>query len=164
MSAIPALNAATGVAPLRGAYPRGAAVPSFTSCLWTANGALAGVSNVTDRYHKGSRQGGHAFNGSTSVDSTRRGIGLGKVVTAHVLVECHRLSAWSHALAQVAPDNEPSRRMLEACGLAREPSRVTLDVIQSGQTLTRLDGIECRSKGRLFRWSLPSVCGAILLT
>lgn len=137
LSAIQALNLATGVAPLPGPYLRGEVVPSFTSCLWTHGGELVAVSNATGRYHQHSRFGEHVFNGSTSVDPTHRGSGLGKVITAHVLVESQRLFSWTHALAQVAPDNAASRRMVEACGLACNPSLVTFGVIPSGVTFTR---------------------------
>lgn len=137
LSAIQSLNLAAGVAPLPGPYLRGEIVPSFTSCLWTNEGELAAVSNATARYHKDSRFGGHVFNGSTSVDPTHRGSGFGKVVTAHVLVESQRHLRWTHALAQVAPDNAPSRRMVEACGLACDPSLVTFGVIPRGASFTR---------------------------
>lgn len=137
LAAVQALNLETGVAPLPGPYLRGEVVPSFTSCLWTDRGELAAVSNATARYHAQSRFGGHVFNGSTSVAPSHRGAGLGKIVTAHVLLESHRLFSWTHALAQVAPDNEPSRRMVEACGLACDPSLVTFGVIRRGVTFTR---------------------------
>lgn len=137
LSAIQALNLATGVAPLPGPYLRGELVPSFTSCLWMHDGELAAVSNVTARYHERSRFSGHVFNGSTSVAPAYRGLGLGKIVTAHVLVESQRLIAWSHALAQIAPDNVPSRRMVEACGLVCDPTLVTFAVISRGVTFTR---------------------------
>ncbi|MEQ9039381.1 MAG: GNAT family N-acetyltransferase [Silicimonas sp.] len=137
LSAIQALNLATGVAPLPGPYLRGEVVPSFTACLWAHDGELAAVSNVTARYHERSRFGGHVFNGSTSVAPANRGSGLGKIVTAHVLVESQRMLSWTHALAQVAPDNMPSRRMVEACGLACDPSLVTFGVIPRGVSFTR---------------------------
>jgi Acetyltransferase (GNAT) family len=137
LSAIQTLNLETGVAPLPGPYLRGEVVPSFTSCFWAYDGELAAVSNVTARYHEHSRFGGHVFNGSTSVTPTHRGSGLGKIVTAHVLVESQRLFSWTHALAQVAPDNVPSRKMVEACGLTCDPSLVTFGVLPRGVKFTR---------------------------
>lgn len=137
LSAIQKLNLATGVAPLPGPYLRGELVPSFTSCLWTHDGDLAAVSNASARYHSDSRFGGHVFNGSTSVALAHRGLGLGKVVTAHVLVESQHGISWTHALAQVAPDNVPSRLMVEACGLAFQPTLVTFGVIRRGLAFTR---------------------------
>ncbi|MCW3784728.1 GNAT family N-acetyltransferase [Defluviimonas salinarum] len=137
LSAIQALNLATGVAPLPGPYLRGDVVPSFTSCPWAHDGELAAVSNVTARYHEHSRFGGHVFNGSTSVAPAHRGSGLGKIVTAHVLVESQRMLSWTHVLAQVAPDNVPSRRMVESCGLACDPSLATFGVIRRGVQFTR---------------------------
>ncbi len=64
-------------------------------------------------------------------------MGLGKLLNAAVLLDSHELYGWTAVLAQARPDNVPSRRMIEACGLKMSPDLVTISVIASDEEFTR---------------------------
>lgn len=137
ISEVQKLNEATGIAPYPAFYSRGEAVPCLTTCLWNEQGKMVATASANFRYHPNSRFSGHIFEGSVSVAEECRGMGLGKLLNATVLLDSHRLYNWVGALAQARPDNAPSRRMIEACGLEMSPDLVTISVIASEEEFTR---------------------------
>jgi len=137
ISAVQQLNMATGIAPYPAFYSRGEAVPCLTTCLWNDEGSLVGTASANCRYHRDSRLSGHIFEGSVSVAQECRGMGLGKLLNAAVLRDSQRVYGWTGVLAQARPDNLPSRRMIEACGLKMCPDLVTISVVASDEEFTR---------------------------
>jgi hypothetical protein len=137
ISAVQKLNIATGIAPYPAFYSRGEVVPCLTTCLWNCEGSLVGTASANYRYHRDSRFSRYVFEGSVSVSGECRGLGLGKLLNAAVLLDSHELYGWTGVLAQARPDNAPSRRMIEACGLAMSPDLVTISVIASKEEFTR---------------------------
>ena len=135
--AVQQLNIATGIAPYPAFYSRGEVVPCLTTCLWNGEGSLVGTASANCRYHRDSRFSGYIFEGSVSIAEECRGTGLGKLLNATVLLDSHGLYDWTRVLAQARPDNAPSRRMIEACGLAMSPDLVTISVIASDEEFTR---------------------------
>jgi len=131
------LNIATGIAPYPAYYTRGETVPCLTSCLWNEQGKLVATASANCRYHSNSRFSEHVFEGSVSVADNCKGMGLGKLLNATVLVYSHRLYNWAGVLAQARPDNVPSRRMIEACGLEMSPDLVTISVVAVDEEFTR---------------------------
>ena len=137
ISEVQKLNLATGIAPYPAFYTRGEAVPCLTTCLWNEQGNMVATASANFRYHANSRFSGHIFEGSVSVAEECRGMGLGKLLNASVLIDSHKLYSWVGAVAQARPDNEPSRRMIEACGLEMSPDLVTISVVASDEEFTR---------------------------
>lgn len=137
ISAIQRLNTSTGIAPYPAFYSRGEAVPCLTTCLWNGEGSLVGTASANCRYHRNSRFSGYVFEGSVSVAEECRGMGLGKFLNASVLLESNKLYGWTGVIAQARPDNAPSRRMIESCGLEMSPDLVTISVIASDEEFTR---------------------------
>ena len=137
ISAVQELNIDTGIAPYPAFYSRGEVVPCLTTFLWNRDGRLMGTASANCRYHPDSRFSGYVFEGSVSVAEECRGMGLGKLLNAKVLLDSHERYSWTGALAQARPDNLPSRKMIEACGLKMSPDLVTISVIASDEEFTR---------------------------
>ncbi|MEM1364102.1 MAG: GNAT family N-acetyltransferase [Pseudomonadota bacterium] len=137
ISAVQELNVVCGVAPTPAWYMRGDVVPHLTTCIYTANGALAACALVSDRYHADGPLAGSVFIGSVSVSSEHRGTGLGVAASARALIDSAEAFGWTSVLAQAAPDNTASRAMLERCGLTQDPARVTVAINASGAAITR---------------------------
>ena len=137
ISAVQQLNIATGIAPYPAFYSRGEIVPCPTTCLWNDGGALVGTASANCRYHRDSRFSGHVFEGSVSVAEECRGMGLGKLLNAATLLDSYELYGWTGVIAQARPDNAPSRRMIEACGVQMSPDLMTISVIASEEEFTR---------------------------
>jgi hypothetical protein len=137
MEAVQALNMETGVAPYPGFYMRSEVVPSLTACLWDADGALAATSAVNARFHPKSRFGRYIFKGSTSVKPTHQGLGLGKLVNAHVLIDSQVAMGWIGVLSQVSSTNIASQKTISAAGLRVQKELMTVAVVAQGEVFTR---------------------------
>ncbi|MEM9700642.1 MAG: GNAT family N-acetyltransferase [Pseudomonadota bacterium] len=137
IGAVQELNAECGVAPMPAWYMRGDVVPQITTCIRTAEGALAACALVSDRYHADGPLAGTVFLGSVSVSPDYRWQGLGVAVTAQALIDSTHAYGWTGVLSQAAPDNAASCAMLERCGLVRDPARVTVAINASGAAITR---------------------------
>ncbi len=137
ISEIQSLNQVTGVSPYPAYYMRSEPFPVLTMCLHDKTGTLVATASVADRYHAESRLSGWVFDGMVSVSEDHRGKGLGKLVNALALLESAERFQWHVASEQVAPDNVPSKAMIEACGLTHEDGLYTIAAIKPGVTLTR---------------------------
>lgn len=125
------LNIVVGIAPYPAYYCRGDVVPCVSTCIWDDKGQLVATAMANYRYHPNSRLKGHLYAGSVSVLPDCQGMGLGKMANAALLVHSHRIVGWATALEQVKPDNVPSRRMIEACGLTKSQELATIFAINS---------------------------------
>ncbi len=137
MGTVQELNSACGVAPTPAWYMRGDVIPHLTTCIYTADGAIAACALVSDRYHADGPLAGSVFIGSVSVSSEHRGKGLGVAASAQALIDSAKAFGWASVLAQASPDNAASRAMLERCGLTQDPARVTVAINASGAAFTR---------------------------
>lgn len=131
------LNLSTGVRPTPAYFLRGEVFPSMTTLLWDPNGKLAGCGNATMRYHSRSRFADGLFAGAISVDPNHRGMGFGTLVNAALLRDSHNAFGWKSVLEQARDTNLASCRMLERCGLRRDPDLVTIGVALSDREFTR---------------------------
>jgi len=131
------VNMANGVAPSPAYYLRGDIFPHFSTCIWNDEGIMVATSAASARYHPEGRFAEHLFEGSVAVSAACRGMGLGRRVNAQVLVDSYDMIAWKTALAQVQPDNAPSRAMIDACGLDNRDGLVTIAVNKLKGTFTR---------------------------
>ena len=130
------LNVETGVSPYPAYYSRGGAVPIVTVCLVDERGDLVATASATDRHHLASRLAQTCFAGMVSVSPGHRGKGLGKLVNARMLMESLDRFAWRQVHEQAAPDNVPSRAMIEGCGL-RPSDLVSIGAVNSDETFSR---------------------------
>lgn len=131
------LNAETGVAPYPGFYTRSEVVPCMTACIWDDDEVLVATSSANARYHQNSRFADYVFNGSISVKPERRGMSLGKIVNAHVMLESRDAMGWTHAMSQVQPDNVASVKTVTATGFEHQPNLITLGIVSNGVIFTR---------------------------
>ena len=137
ISEIQELNIASGIAPYPAYYTKSEAVPCLTTCFWDEHGTMVATASANYRYHPKSRFSRHLFAGSVAVSPDHKRKGLGKLANAIVLVESHKAFGWVTALEQARPDNIPSRRMIEACGLKMSDDWVTISVVNSEEEFTR---------------------------
>ncbi|MGR3660099.1 MAG: hypothetical protein ACU0CA_02780 [Paracoccaceae bacterium] len=131
------LNAETGVAPFPGFFTRSEVVPCMTACIWDDNEILVATSSANARYHQDSRFADYVFNGSISVKPERRGMSLGKIVNAHVMLESRDAMGWTHAMSHVHSDNIASVKTVTASGFERQPDLITLAVVANGVVFTK---------------------------
>jgi hypothetical protein len=64
-------------------------------------------------------------------------MGLGMLVNALLLRDSQNYLGWAHVLEQARDTNTASTRMIERCGLKREPGTATIIVSTMGKYLTR---------------------------
>ncbi|MBL4812243.1 MAG: hypothetical protein JKX69_07800 [Rhodobacteraceae bacterium] len=134
---VQSLNLETGVAPYAAFYTRGDVVPCMTACLWDEHGVLVATSSSNTRFHDSSRLAHYVFNGSISVKAERRGMSLGKLVNAHVMLESRDAMGWTHAITQVKPDNTASVKTVIASGFVHQNDLITLGIFTNGVVFTR---------------------------
>lgn len=137
IEAVQALNAETGVSPYPAYFSRGEAAPIVTICIVDAEGQLKATASGAMRYHPESRLGGYLFAGMVSVKSDARGIGLGKLANAVLMVESHAHLSWKIVQEQAAPDNPASIAMIQSCGLTFDENLISVVAIDSDETFTR---------------------------
>ena len=137
IEAIQALNSETGVSPYPAYFSRGEAAPIVTICFADAEGQLKAAASGVMRYHPRSRLGGYLFAGMVSVKGDSRGIGMGKLANAVLMVESHARLSWKIVQEQAAPDNPASIAMIRACGLKFDEDLVSVVTIDSDETFTR---------------------------
>lgn len=137
IESIQALNSETGVSPYPAYFSRGEAAPIVTICIVDAEGQLKATASGAMRYHPESRLGGYLFAGMVSVKSDSRGIGLGKLANAVLMVESHARLSWTIVQEQAAPDNPASIAMIQSCGLTFDENIISVVAMDSDETFTR---------------------------
>ena len=80
---------------------------------------------------------GRAFLGLIAVDPALRGLGLGRMATAHSLAAVFDRLAGTGAIAFVSPDNPVSARMIQSMGMVHDPDRMTVLYALGEARLTR---------------------------
>jgi ribosomal protein S18 acetylase RimI-like enzyme len=118
------LMAESGVAPFAGIMLTGGVGPAATVLVADAAGAIVAAAHTYRPHNPFSPHHGAAWVGLVAVAPSQRGRGLGRLVNAHAIgAAFDRLGAGS-VYEQVSATNIPSRRMVEAAGLALDPSLV----------------------------------------
>lgn len=126
-----------GVSPFSRDALTGALFPAEMVVLTHADGRIAAAAFAALTHNRHSRFHGVAWVGLVAVDPALRGRGLGKHVDALAnLVAVDDMGA-TGTMEFVAPDNLPSRAMLEACGLRLLPDRRVVMFSTSGERMTR---------------------------
>ena len=80
---------------------------------------------------------GLAFLGLIAVDPSLRGLGLGRMATAHSLAAVFDRLGGTGAIAFVAPDNPASARMIQSMGMVHDSDRMTVLYALGDARLTR---------------------------
>lgn len=121
---IQALMAAAGVVPFSGSMLTGAVGRATTVAVGDRDGNVVAAAhgylphNAQSPYHR------HAWGGLVAVAESQRGKGLGNHVNARMIANVFGDLGASHIYELVSATNIPSQRMVESCGLRREPSLV----------------------------------------
>lgn len=119
---IQALMGAAGIVPFSGSMLTGAFGPAATVAVGDQEGGAVAAAhgclphNAHSDYHR------HAWGGLVAVAESQRGKGIGSYVNARMIVSVFRSLGATHVYELVSAANIPSRRMVEACGLRREPA------------------------------------------
>jgi RimJ/RimL family protein N-acetyltransferase len=131
---IQALMAAAGIVPFSGSMLTGAFGPAATVAVGDEDGNIAAAAhgymphNAFSDFHR------HAWGGLVAVAEAQRGKGLGTYINAMMIVSAFRELGATHIYELVSAANIPSRRMVEACGLRREPALVAGMATPNGNT------------------------------
>lgn len=80
---------------------------------------------------------GRAFLGLIAVDPAMRGLGLGRMATAHSLAAVFDRLDGTGAIAFVSADNPVSARMIQSMGMVQDPDRMTVLYALGEARLTR---------------------------
>lgn len=111
-----------GVAPFSGKLLSGASVPCCTIAVCNAHGSVVATAYGYLPYNRHSAHRMTAWGGLVCVDKSQRGKRLGELVNALMLRGCVSDLGAERVQQFVSAGNEPSRRMVEHCGLAHDPS------------------------------------------
>jgi GNAT superfamily N-acetyltransferase len=132
-----ALMGACGIVPFSGSMLAGAIAPAKTVAIAGA-GDLVAVAHSYRPHNRHSPYHAFAWGGLVAVARSHRGRGLGTAINARMVVGAFETLGASHIYELVAPDNAPSRRMVEACGLRLDPDLVCgAATAQTGLRFTR---------------------------
>lgn len=116
-----ALMAACGVVPFSGAMLVGTVGKATTVGVGAGADSVAGVAHSYMPHNAHSPFRHHAWGGLVAVDPSQRGKGVGNYVNARMIADAFRLLGATHIYELVSGSNEPSKRMVQACGLRPEP-------------------------------------------
>jgi RimJ/RimL family protein N-acetyltransferase len=118
------LMARCGVAPFSGSFLVGEIGPATTVAIADGSGEPVAVAHAYLPHNAHSPFHTYAWVGLVAVDERHRGEGLGTSVTSMAIrAACSGLGA-THVYSLASPENVPSRRMLESCGLVFKPQLV----------------------------------------
>ena len=124
MMRIQSLMGAAGIVPFSGSMLAGALGPATTVAFGDRDGNVVAAAHGYLPHNIHSDHHTHAWGGLVAVAETHRGKGLGNFVNARMIASVFRDLEATHIYELVSATNAPSRRMVEACGLRREPSLV----------------------------------------
>ena len=126
-----------GIMPFSADALRGALFPAKLAILAYNDGRIAAAGFAAMTHNRHSVFSDAAWVGLIAVDPALRGHGLGKTIDAICnLIAVEELGA-QHTMEFVAPDNVPSRAMLESCGLQQVPGKSVVMFSTSDDRLTR---------------------------
>jgi len=121
---IQALMGRSGVVPFSGSFLTGRLGPAVTVAVGDAEGGVVAAAHGYLPHNDTSPFRGHAWGGLVCVAASQRGRGLGAFINARMIEGVFRTLDATHVHELVSLSNEPSRRMVEACGLRHEPGLV----------------------------------------
>ena len=130
--ALQAFLLANGVVPFSGSMLVGEIGPSATIVLGDGAGAIAAVAYTYLPHNDHSRYSRAAWGGLVAVSADHRGKGLGTTVNAMMAEAAVKLGA-ERLYELVSSTNEPSRRMVEACGLRHDPAIACGVAVRAGE-------------------------------
>jgi hypothetical protein len=120
VEAIQTVMASAGLVPFSGSMLIGQIGPSATIAIGNADAEVVATAHGYMPHNALSPFRGYAWGGLVAVAEAYRGRGLGKLVNALMIDRALRQLGASHVYELVSATNEPSRRMVEACGLRLE--------------------------------------------
>ncbi|MEQ8783701.1 MAG: GNAT family N-acetyltransferase [Roseibium album] len=133
MLEVQAFMAENGIAPFSGTKLAGLDGPAVTIAIEDESNSLAAVAHAYFPHNKYSRYNRWAWGGLVAVSPSHRGMGLGKIVNAKMVSECFSRFDADFIYELVAASNIPSRKMIEASGLALDPMAKCGIAMSSGE-------------------------------
>ena len=124
MRNIQALMAGAGIVPFSGSLLAGALGPATTAVIGDETGNVVAAAHCYLPHNSYSPYRRYAWGGLVAVEKSQRGKGLGNYVNARMAVSAFDELEATHLYELVSADNQPSRRMVAACGLAFDPSLI----------------------------------------
>jgi RimJ/RimL family protein N-acetyltransferase len=122
MHRLQTLIADAGLVPFSGSMLAGSIAKATTVVIGDENGKLVASAHGYMPHNSHSPYRHYAWGGLVAVAEHHRGKGLGKIVNALMIEQVFRDLRATHIYELVSISNMPSRRMVEACRLALEPS------------------------------------------
>ena len=113
-----------GLVPFSGSMLTGAVGPATTAAIGDGRGKLFATAHGYMPHNQFSPFARYGWGGLVAVDEAMRGKGLGSYVNARMIANVFRKLDATHVYELVSSTNIPSRRMVEACGLTREPALI----------------------------------------
>jgi RimJ/RimL family protein N-acetyltransferase len=113
-----------GIVPFSGSMLAGQLGPVATLVVGTPSAEVMAVAHAYLPHNRFSPYEGYAWGGLVTVVERYRGKGLGNYVNALMVVAAFDRLGATHVYELVSATNEPSRRMVESCGLRHEPGFV----------------------------------------
>ncbi len=126
-----------GVMPASLAVLRNQAVPSLLAIATDRSGKLAGVGSLVWGHCSQATWHGHAHLGMICVDKEFRGQSLGQRLAAALVLHAAQESHTIGITAACAADNPASAKLLVACGLHRDTTRMCVMFTLDGKRQTR---------------------------
>ncbi|MCA1368671.1 GNAT family N-acetyltransferase [Bradyrhizobium sp. BRP14] len=116
--------AENGIAPFSGAMLLGKVIPAATLAIADADGHIVATAHANRSFNAHSRHRSTAWVGLITVETQRRGSGLGRSINALAIMAAFDRLGANAVVEFVHADNTVSRRMIEACGLRLDPALV----------------------------------------
>jgi len=111
----------SGIVPFSGSMLVGELGPSYIVAIGDPLGKPVSAAFGYFPHNRYSPWRSYGWGGLVSVDPSQRGKGLGRFVNAMMVVRVFGKLNASHVYELVSASNEPSRRMVQSCGLRHEP-------------------------------------------
>ncbi|WP_421865055.1 GNAT family N-acetyltransferase [Parvibaculum sp.] len=124
IQAIQRLMSDNGVAPYSGALLAGRLEPAITATILDADGDVVACAFGHKPHNSYSSYHNYGYGGGVVVNSSFRGMGLGRYVNALIASRVLEDLDASHFYGFVSANNEPSRRMVSSCAM-----KVRLDFV-----------------------------------
>ena len=115
---------AAGIVPFSGSMLVGQLGPATTVVVGSPPEEVMAVAHAYLPHNRFSPYAGYAWGGLVTVAERHRGKGLGKYVNALMVAAAFGRLGATHVYELVSAANQPSRRMVESCGLRHEPDFV----------------------------------------
>jgi len=137
IEAIQRLMSDNGVTPYSGSMLAGSVEPAITVTVTDSNDHLVACAFGHKPHNSHSAYHHFGYGGAVVVNSSLRGIGLGRYVNALIALRVLKDLDGSHFYGFVSADNEPSRRMVTSCAMRMCPDVIGALAVVGDRKFTR---------------------------